>query len=148
MKSQIIRNVETFFKEKINEHSDPLTRILQTFEEHKGELVITNSNKVERLVAIGTDDYDYYYITSNGREFRWFTCVGDYIILKDKIDLKDYQKLLHIAKLNHYDSLDLYCCKKEDRTKETLKFVKKARKNMSKTTSPDKYLSKICWKFN
>ena len=101
MKSQIIRNVETFFKEKINEHSDPLTRILQTFEEHKGELVITNSNKVERLVAIGTDDYDYYYITSNGREFRWFTCVGDYIILKDKIDLKDYQKLLHLAKLNH-----------------------------------------------
>lgn len=101
MKRQPIRNVETFFKEKINEHSDPLERILKKFYEHKGELVITNSNKIERLVAIGTDDDDYYYITSNGREFYWSTCVGDYIVLKDKIDLKDYQKLLHLAKLNH-----------------------------------------------
>lgn len=29
-----------------------------------------------------------------------------------------------------------------------IEFVKKARKNMSKTISPDKYLSKICWEFN
>lgn len=79
--------------------------ILKEFEELKGQFVITQSWKIERLIAIGEDEMDYYYITYNGRKLSWNTCVGKLIRLKGKLDDKDYNEFERIADLNHYDRL-------------------------------------------
>ena len=85
-----------------------LNRILEEFEKYKGQLVITDFDwKVERLVAIGDDEFDYYYITYDGRELNWHTCVGKVIPLKGYIRNEDYNGIVRIAKLNHYDQVDL-----------------------------------------
>lgn len=82
-----------------------LKLILNEFEQLKGQFVITMDWKVERLVAIGEDDMDYYYITYNGRKLKWNTCVGRLVQLKGKIDDDDYNEFERIADLNHYDRL-------------------------------------------
>jgi len=79
--------------------------ILKQFDELKGQFVITQSWKVERLVAIGEDEHDYYYITYNGRKLTWNTCVGRIIPLKGKIDDIHYNEFERLANLNHYDRL-------------------------------------------
>lgn len=82
-----------------------LVKFLEEFDKHKGEFVIISYNKVERFIGIGEDDLDYYYITYNGRKLRWNTCVGPIFYLKDKIDDKDYNELVRIAKLNEYSEV-------------------------------------------
>jgi hypothetical protein len=77
--------------------------ILNEFEQLKGQFVITESWEVERLVAIGEDEMDYYYITYDGRKLKFHTCVGRIIPLKGKIDDKHYNEFERIANLNHYD---------------------------------------------
>lgn len=80
--------------------------IKNTYEELKGQFVITNCWKIERLVGIGTDEEDYYWLTYNGRELKWNTCVGGLKRLKNKLDAKDYNELVRIAKLNHHDQFE------------------------------------------
>lgn len=80
--------------------------ILDEFERLKGQFVITEMNKIERLVAIGDDDEDWYYITYNGEHLHWQSCVGRIIPLKGYIREQDYNYLVNIAKLNHYDQID------------------------------------------
>jgi hypothetical protein len=82
--------------------TDNKTLILNQFEENKGQFIIM-SDKVVRLVAIAEDEMDYYYVTYNGRKIHWHSCVGSYTVLKNKIDDKDYNEFIRIAKLNHYD---------------------------------------------
>ena len=82
-----------------------LKRILNEFDELKGQFVITILNTVQRLVAIAEDDMDYYYITYDGRKLYWNTCVGSIIPLKGKIDDKHYNEFERIASLNDYDRL-------------------------------------------
>ncbi|MDB4378230.1 hypothetical protein N9Z41_00525 [bacterium] len=77
--------------------------ILKEFQELKGQFVITASHRIERLVAVGEDDIDYYWITFNGREFKWNTCVGRLMPLKGYLRDEDYNELVRLAKLNHYD---------------------------------------------
>jgi hypothetical protein len=80
-----------------------LPKILQQFEELKGQFVITASQQIERFVGVGDDGEDWYYLTYNGRELTWNTCVGRMMPLKGKLDDRDYDELVRIAKLNHYD---------------------------------------------
>lgn len=84
------------------------SRILRQFDELKGQFVITGSWKIERLVAIGEDTMDYYWITYNGRKLTWNTCVGRVMPLKGYLREKDYFELIRIAKLNHYDQFPVW----------------------------------------
>ena len=79
---------------------DNLFQITKEFEELKGQLVITQLFIVERLIAIGEDEHDYYYITYDGKKVRWNTCVGRIIRLKDRISDLDYAMLSQITRLN------------------------------------------------
>lgn len=81
-----------------------LKRILAEFESMKGQLVITGYSNIERLVAIGDDQEDWYYVTYDGREsLRWSSCVGTVMPLKNQLRDADYQQLINIAKGNHWD---------------------------------------------
>jgi len=116
-----------------------LKRILEEFESLKGQFVITESWKIERLVAIGDDDTDYYYITFDGRKFRWNTCVGRIIQLKNKID--HYEEFIRIAKLNHLDQPTIFG---QDSSKESEEF----KKQIVYLTEPNKFLTEVCWDLN
>jgi hypothetical protein len=87
---------------------DNLTLILAEFEKYKGQFVIIDFDwKVERLVAIGDDEQDYYYITYNGIDLKWHSCVGRIIPLKGYLRDEDYNEIVRITKLNDYDQVDL-----------------------------------------
>ena len=77
--------------------------ILQEFEQLKGQFVITMNDTVERLIAIGDDTEDYYYITYDGRKFTWHSCIMGLIPLKGYIRQEDYDRLVQLAGFNHYD---------------------------------------------
>jgi hypothetical protein len=113
-----------------------LQRILDEFEELKGQFVITESHEIERLIAIGDDDMDYYWVTYDGRKTKWNTCVGGLIRLKGKIDDKDYQKFIRIAKLNSWDQ------NKDDELRSWHK------QQMMEVNGTDKFLTEICWDLN
>jgi len=117
-----------------------LQKILSEFEELKGQFVITESWDIERLIAIGDDEQDYYYVTYNGRETKWNTCVGSVIPLKGRLTEKEYGKFIRIAKLNHYDQ-GVFGNYNEE-------FITKHKEEMSKVNGTDKYLTEICWDLN
>jgi hypothetical protein len=114
--------------------SDNLKHILKEFEELKGQFVITLDWKIERLVSIGDDEFDYYWITYNGRELHWNSCVRRIMPLKGYLRDEDYHELIRLAKLNHYDQID-----KND------KFFKDY---ISKLSKKDKFLTPFCWDLN
>lgn len=114
--------------------------ILKEFESHKGQFVITESWDIERLIAIGDDEQDYYYVTYNGRETKWNTCVGSIIPLKDRLTEKEYHNFVRMAKLNHFDQVGVWGHDEE--------FAIKHKEEMSKVNGTDKYLTEICWDLN
>lgn len=117
-----------------------LDRILKEFEELKGQFVITESWEIERLIAIGDDEQDYYYVTYNGRETKWNTCVGGLIPLKKRLTEKEYNKFISRAKLNHWD--------RGVWGKYDEEFVTNHKQEMSKLNGNDKFLTEICWDLN
>ena len=82
-----------------------IEKIKQEFEVLKGQFVITEGaqHNIERLVAIGQDQHDYYYVTYNGRKLTWNTCVGRIMPLKGYLRYKDYNLLIDSARLNQFD---------------------------------------------
>jgi hypothetical protein len=82
--------------------------ILEEFERHKGQLVIIGYKHIVRLISIGDDEEDYYYVTYDGKSevLRWSTCVGPLIPLKGYLREEDYTTLLSIAQGNHWDLID------------------------------------------
>ena len=120
-----------------------LIRIIKEFNKLKGQFVITDNWKIERLIAIGEDDMDYYYITYNGRDLHWHTCVGRIMPLKGYIRQKDYNYLIHIAKLNHYDQYDL-------KTNGNINiFLKSLEDYISKEyNEKNKFITDFCWDLN
>ena len=121
-----------------------LKLILEEFEELKGQFVI-NNNKVERFIAIGTDDEDYYYVTYNGRDSSWNTCVGSIVPLKGKIDDKHYNEFIRMAKINHFDQPNLWIPKTDDAKQKMLESSVLHKNEISKVSGTDKYLTEICW---
>lgn len=119
--------------------------ILGEFEKHKGEFVITDSWKVERLIAIGDDGFDYYYVTYDGRKLTWNTCVGRIIPLKGKIENNEYMNFIRIAKLNHFDQIKLW---NSEITKEKQEIINQHKKELTTLKSPDKFLTEVCWDLN
>ena len=88
--------------------TDNKTLILQEFETLKGQFVINSSWEIERLVAVGEDEMDYYWITYNGRKLKWNTCVGGLMPLKGHLRDKDYNELVRLARLNHFDQATVW----------------------------------------
>ena len=76
---------------------------IDIFEKHKGEFVIIN-NKVMQFVAIALDYSGYLYIMYDGRKIYYHTILEPLVILKGKIDDKDYNEIVRIARLNFYSS--------------------------------------------
>ncbi len=93
---------------------DNKTLIIQEFEKLKGQFVITQSHKIERLIAVIDGEDDYYWVTYNGRKTTWNTCVGSLVPLKGYLRDEDYNEFIRLAKINHRDQETLWCHKPED----------------------------------
>jgi hypothetical protein len=119
-----------------------LQQILEEFDSLKGQFVITASWKIERLIAIGEDDMDYYWITYNGRKITWNTCVGRVMPLKGHLRGEDYLELCRLARLNHWDQSELFGGKNIEETKN---FNEEHKKEMTSIEDPNKFLTEIHW---
>jgi len=121
------------------------TTILKEFEEHKGELVITSRNTVERFIGIIEDKYDYCYVFFNGREIHFSSCLFILIPLKNKIDDKYYNELVRLDKLNHYDQIG-YHNQDGNRLEQIAQFKMKLMQDCFGKN--DKLLAELCWDIN
>lgn len=124
---------------------DNKTIILAEFEKMKGQFVITASWAIERLVAIGEDEHDYYYVTYNGRKFAWNTGVGAIVPLKGYLRDKDYNEFVRLAKLNHYDQVTLWGNKEPEAAKQ---YAIQHKQELMKIDERDKFLTEVCWDLN
>jgi hypothetical protein len=113
--------------------------IMNEFNQMKGEFVITEFDRIERLIAIGEDDFDYYYVTYNGRKVTWHSCVGSIIKLKDRILDNDYARLVRSAKLNHFDQFV------HSDNPEAIEGAKAHMKEIETLEQPNKYLTEVIW---
>lgn len=122
-----------------------LKLILDQFERLKGQFVITESWKIERLVAVGEDDHDYYWVTYDGRKLNWSTCVGRVIELKGKLNDSDYESFVRTARLNHFDQSSLW----GNRQPEVFEnFCKEHRSSLEELSEGDRLLTPIHWDLN
>lgn len=128
--------------EQIQNATGNLKLILSEFKELRGQFVITEMNKIERLIAIGDDTEDWYYVTYDGRELHWSSCVGRIMPLKGYLRDKDYDYLIYIAKLNHTDQLDLKINGNKD------EFLKYMEEYISKYYKNDSFITELCWELN
>ncbi len=90
-----------------------MNRVIEKFNELKEQLVICDYNQVKRFIGVGEDNLDYFYIFWNGRVLSYSSPLCPVISLKGKIDDKDYNELIRIANLNHYDLINNCEMKKE-----------------------------------
>ena len=60
-----------------------------------------------QFVAIALDYSDYLYIMYDGRKIYYHTILEPLVILKGKIDNKDYNEIVRIARLNFYSGPSL-----------------------------------------
>lgn len=126
-----------------------LDLILKEFEELKGQFILNNVWVVERLIAIGADDYDYYYVTYDGRKLTWYNSNSRITQLKNKIDDNSYNELVKIGKLNHYDQPTLHNTTNIERQKEVIEFNKKHIEEITKCYKSDnRYITDLCWNIN
>lgn len=81
-------------------------KLIEEFNQHKGEFVITKLNVVQKLVGLVDDGEDYYYVYYDGRfDLPLMSCVMGNIYLKGKIDDRDYDELVRIDELNDINRL-------------------------------------------
>jgi hypothetical protein len=120
--------------------------ILSEFNSLKGQFVITGSHNIERLVAVGSDDMDYYWITYNGRKLSWSSCVGRIMPLKGHLRDNDYKELIRLAKLNHYDQVTLWGNDEPKKAKEYSTQHKELL--ISGIGENDEFITDICWDLN
>lgn len=128
--------------------SDNKKRILEEFEGLKGQIVLFIHGKPERLVAVGSDEWDYYWIGYNGRELKWHTCLERVIPLKGYIRDKDYNEMVRLASINHYDQPNLWGTKDHEKKEETRKFNEHHKKEVLILGENDSLLTEICWDLN
>lgn len=123
-----------------------LKKILEEFEEHKGQFVITDfKHNVQRLIAIGEDDLDYYYVYWDGRKTSWESCVGKFVPLKGYIRDEDYNEFIRLAKLNHYDRPEWGKDAKGDEEMKSINDSVKMQVLQEGNSGNNKYLTDICW---
>ena len=86
---------------------DNLEIFTKEFNDLRGQFVIC-SDRVYRFIGIGDDDNDYYYALYDGRKITLHSCVGRITPLKGYILQKDYDEMIRLAKLNHFDQSTLW----------------------------------------
>lgn len=86
--------------------------ILNKYSELKGQLIISDF-QVSRLIGIVEDEEDYYYCLYDGRKLWLTSCVGGIIPLKGYINNSDYNEMIRLCKLNHYDQPTLFNTKED-----------------------------------
>jgi hydroxymethylpyrimidine pyrophosphatase-like HAD family hydrolase len=121
---------------------DNKTIILQEFKDLKGQFVITSGWNIERLVAVGEDDMDYYWITYNGRKFKWNTCVGRLMPLKGHLQDEDYNELVRLAQLNHFDQSTIWGHKNPEEAKQ---FNIQHKHELMQLSENERFLTDVCW---
>ena len=124
---------------------DNKTLILQEFENLKGQFVITASWSIERLVAIGEDEWDFYYVTYDGRKLTWNTGVGSLVPLKGYLREKDYNEFIRLAKLNHFDQVTLWGSKEPE---AAAVHAIQHKQELMQIDERDKFLTEVCWDLN
>jgi hypothetical protein len=122
---------------------DNKTLIIRKFEELKGQFVINGCWEIQRLVAVGEDDMDYYWITYDGRKFKWNTCVGPIMPLKGHLRNEDYNELVRLAYLNHYDLIDRWT--NSNLTDEAENYSIQHKNELLKLPENHKFLTDVCW---
>ena len=127
--------------------ADNKTLLINQFKENCGQFIIMGNNVV-RFIGIAEDDMDYYYVTYDGRQLHWHSAVGSYTVLKGKIDEKDYNDLIHIAKLNHFDQDDFFSPSSDEEKEKQKLFAESHKSKLSKLSGDDKYIVPLHWELN
>ncbi len=122
--------------------------IREEFEECKGQIVLMHG-KTARLVAIGEDGHDFYWITFDGHKVHWTSCLIAFIRLKGRIDDKDYANLVRDCEYNDWDQSHHMFSLDQPMTTEHLHLIEEKRKALMKagTGTNDRYLA-IHWDIN
>jgi hypothetical protein len=115
--------------------------VLAEFEELKGQTIL-DIDTTYRFIGVAEDDNDYLYVLYNGRKISYATCLIRLIRLKGKIADKDYEHILHIARLNHYDQY------KKANEEDEKSFGEYHREELLKDVRGIKFLTPICWDLN
>ena len=120
-----------------------LKLVLEEFEKFKGQFVIIDRIKfnVERLVAIGGDEWDWFYITFDGRDLNWSVCNCSIMPLKGYLRDEDYNYLIRNAKLNHFDQL--YIKNNQEKI-----FLDAVEKEVSEYPENTKVITEFFWDLN
>lgn len=124
-----------------------IEQILEQFNQHKGEFVLLH-NKLVRLVCVGDDGEDYYWVVYDGRNVFWHSCLISFVVLKNKIDDKDYNEFIRLAKINHFDQENLFIPSTEEDKEYTKKHSLEHKQKMEEVNGNDKYLTDFCWFIN
>lgn len=125
---------------------DNLTIFKGEYEKYKGQHVIS-SNTVYRFIGIVDDEEDYYYCFYDGRKLYLHSCVGTFVPLKGFIQDKHYDEFKRIARLNHYDQIELFSSNDTEKIKEFNNLHKKELiENLE--NGNNKFLAGPCWELN
>ena len=135
-------NLNCWRRLKKEKMEDNKTLILREFEELKGQFVINASWNIERLVAVGEDDMDYYWITYDGRKLRWNTCVGRIMPLKGHLRDKDYNELVRLADLNHFDRDTRWDHRNSGESESA---TSEHKNGLMKILDNERFLTDLCW---
>ena len=77
-------------------------KITETYNQLKGQLIISDF-QVSRLIGIVEDKDDYYWCLYDGRIITLSSCLTRVTPLRGCILNDDYNEMVRICKLNHYD---------------------------------------------
>lgn len=80
--------------------------ILEEFEKLKGQFILVNPYKIARLVAVAQDEFDYLWVTWDGRNLIFDSVLVGIGPLKGYLRDKDYKEMIRMAKLNHFDCVN------------------------------------------
>jgi hypothetical protein len=123
---------------------DNLTIITNQFDELKGQMVICSS-RVFRFIGIADDDEDYYYVLYDGRKITLHSCVGRITMLKGYILDRDYNEMIRLAKINHFDQPTLWG---NEVSEDIINFSEKHKVEITKWNKKTRFILGPCWDLN
>jgi hypothetical protein len=123
---------------------DNLTIITNQFDELKGQMVIC-SGEVLRFIGIADDDEDYYYVLYDGRTITLHSCVGRITMLKGYIIDRDYNEMIRLAKINHFDQPTLWG---NEVSETTIKYSEDHKAEITKWNQKTRFILGPCWDLN
>jgi hypothetical protein len=122
---------------------DNLTIFTNEFNELKGQMVLCH-DRVYRFIGLADDDEDYYYALYDGRKITLHTCLSRITPLKGHIIQRDYDEMIRLAKLNHFDQSELWGNKTTD---EIAEFNRKHKEEVT-TWKDTRFICGPCWDLN